>query len=280
MAREQRPQPRHGRAYEEPRRANWIPFPVIVLVIGVIVGVVLTLTRCGSTGAGGQAPAVTTAEPAQPKVVESNNGQATSAEPQTSATTQAAQGSDAIKANPLVTLVNKNHAIPEGWTVTVTTLQNGRQVDERILPSLQQMMDELRALGYDPFVNSGYRSHEEQQSIWDQTIANYVAQGMTQEQAEAETLLAVARPGHSEHEMGLACDICSEQFYEPANKPIQDWLTEHCWEYGWIRRYPPGKEDITGVENEPWHYRYVGVEASTDMHNKGILTLEEYWGEA
>ena len=270
--RSQRPQPRHG-AYEEPR-TNWVPFVVIVVLVGVIVGVVLGLTHCGRTDATGGPAAVTTPAPEQPTVTEGNGGDGQGDAQDAEATREAA-----IKADPLVSLVNKNHAVPEGWTVTVTTLQNGRQVDERILPSLQQMMDELRALGYDPFVNSGYRSHEEQQSIWDQTIATYEAQGMSAEEAEAETLKTVARPGYSEHELGLACDICSEQFYEPANKPIQDWLTEHCWEYGWIRRYPEGKEDVTGVENEPWHYRYIGVDAAKDMHEKGIVTLEEYWGE-
>ena len=262
-----------------------VPLVMAALLVVLLVVSALLIARCDNPGTS----AAVGEDVAQAPAEGDASGEAELVEPSgegTAAESTAAEESEATSASSYapdpadwrLTLVNHTHAVPDGWTVSTVTLLNGRQVDERVIGSLQQMVDELRALGYDPFVNSGYRSHEEQQAIWDQTVNNLLAQGYSQEAAEAETLLTVARPGYSEHELGLAADICSEQFWEPANEPIQTWLTEHGWEYGWIRRYPEGKEDITGVSNEPWHYRYIGVEAATDMHDKGILTLEEYLG--
>ena len=91
------------------------------------------------------------------------------------------------------------------------------------------------------------------------------------------TTLRVADPGTSEHELGLAVDIVdhysdSENIHE--NHALY-WLSEHCWEYGWILRYPPEKSHITGIMFEPWHFRYVGVELAMELKASG-LCLEEY----
>ena len=79
----------------------------------------------------------------------------------------------------------------------------------------------------------------------------------------------VALPGTSEHQLGLSADL--------TGKEANEWLAEHCWEYGFILRYPEGKKDITGIINEPWHFRYVGTRVSLDMKDTG-LCLEEYLG--
>ena len=89
--------------------------------------------------------------------------------------------------------------------------------------------------------------------------------------AREEALKTVSLPGTSEHQLGLAVDIEGEEAHQ--------WLEEHCWEYGFILRYPPEKEDITGISNEPWHFRYVGTDVSMDMKDSG-LCLEEYLGAA
>ena len=93
--------------------------------------------------------------------------------------------------------------------------------------------------------------------------------GMTYQEAYEETLKTVALPGTSEHQLGLSADLTGKE----ANK----WLAEHCWEYGFILCYPEGKKDITGIINEPWHFRYVGTRVSLDMKDTG-LCLEEYLG--
>lgn len=98
-------------------------------------------------------------------------------------------------------------------------------------------------------------------------------------QAYAAAATVVAIPGTSEHNLGLAVDICALDYQilddAQADTPEQQWLMEHCAEYGFILRYPKGKEDMTGIIWEPWHYRYVGVEAAQEISQSG-LCLEEY----
>jgi D-alanyl-D-alanine carboxypeptidase len=88
-----------------------------------------------------------------------------------------------------------------------------------------------------------------------------------------------ARPGTSEHQLGLAVDFVDTRYWtldeKQAELPAQKWLMEHCWEYGFILRYPSEKSEITGIIYEPWHYRYVGREIALEIRDAG-LTLEEY----
>lgn len=173
-----------------------------------------------------------------------------------------------------LTLVNSTHPMPEDWTVELTELSNGECVDSRIYPELQAMFDAARAEGIYPVVASGYRSEDEQAQILEETIQEYLDQGYTQADAEEEALRWVAVLGTSEHQLGLAVDINADGV-NSAGYEVYDWLAEHCWEYGFIRRYPEDKTDITGVSHEPWHYRYVGVDAAREMTENG-LCLEEY----
>ena len=114
---------------------------------------------------------------------------------------------------------------------------------------------------------SGWRSQEEQHEIYIRSLW---------ENGEEFTKQFVARPGHSEHQTGLAMDINSlEQSWGETADGI--WLAAHCAEYGFILRYPQGKEDITGYMYEPWHVRYLGIDLATAITDSG-LTLEEYFG--
>ena len=99
---------------------------------------------------------------------------------------------------------------------------------------------------------------------------------MKEEEARAEALKLVAVPGTSEHQLGLALDIISET--DEDDTATWQWLNENCWRYGFILRYPEEKIQITGITYEPWHFRYVGVEAAQEITEQGI-TLEEYLGE-
>ena len=87
----------------------------------------------------------------------------------------------------------------------------------------------------------------------------------------------VAIPGTSEHELGLAVDINADK-ERSSNEEVYNWLAENAWRYGLILRYPQGKEGITGIDYEPWHYRYVGKEVAKQIYEEGI-TLEEYVGK-
>jgi D-alanyl-D-alanine carboxypeptidase len=122
--------------------------------------------------------------------------------------------------------------------------------------------------------NSAYRGYDTQVHIYNNDVSNLGV-------AEADGL--TARPGYSEHQTGLAVDIgadsgnCSldECF---ADTPEGQWLAANAWRFGFLLRYPADKVPITGFTFEPWHYRYIGIELSTEIHNTGVTTLEEFFG--
>jgi len=171
-------------------------------------------------------------------------------------------------------LVNKDNPVPDDYSVSLTDLSNGKQVDTRIYPALQKMFDDARDSGIDLFVREGYRTREDQQSIMDNRIQEYEAQGYTAEEAEDMAKQYVAIPGTSEHELGISVDINANSNIS-SDDVVYSWLNENAYKYGFIKRYPEDKIDITGINNEPWHYRFVGQEAAKEMKDLGYC-LEEY----
>ncbi len=173
-------------------------------------------------------------------------------------------------------LVNRNHPLPEGWQerLSLTELDNGQSVDSRIYPSLQSMFDAMRADGVYPVVASGFRTAEKQQSLMDEKIASFQSQGYSAARAKEEAEKWVAIPGTSEHQLGSAVDINADGIHS-AGYQVYEWLDKHAHEYGFIHRYPDDKTEITGISNEPWHYRYVGTDAAAEIHRLGVC-LEEY----
>lgn len=162
--------------------------------------------------------------------------------------------------------------------VFLLALAGGERVDERILPALQQLFDAARAEGLYPVVASGWRTGEEQRQIMEDKIEAYRREGYPELLARQAAAQWVAQPGTSEHELGLAVDINPDQTMGTGQE-LYDWLLEHAWEYGFIKRYPADKVNITGISNEPWHYRYVGQDAARAITEQG-LCLEEYLGQA
>ena len=175
-------------------------------------------------------------------------------------------------------LVNRSNPVPEDWDVELVTLSNGRQVDARILPELQAMFDACRADGLKPMVYTAYRSYEDQKQMLLNKYYQFKNQGYSHEQSQIEALKLANYPGYSEHQLGLAVDIDSSNTEVCSNESVWKWVIAHCCEYGFIWRYPSVKTEITGINNEYWHFRYVGVEAATYiMENQ--LCLEEYLQE-
>ena len=172
-------------------------------------------------------------------------------------------------------IVNRWNELPEDYSVELTELSNGQKVDSRIYPYLQEMFDAARAEGIYPVVREGYRTAEEQQEILDDKIQTYINQGYSQSRAERTAKEWVALPGTSEHQLGIAVDINADKS-KCSNEDVYAWLAENAYKYGFILRYPPGKQEITGTSYEPWHYRYVGVEAAQEIYEQGIC-LEEYF---
>ncbi len=129
------------------------------------------------------------------------------------------------------------------------------------------MQQAAAAEGINLFIISGFRSYEMQQATYQGWVNRYGKE-------YADTISA--RPGHSEHQTGLAMDLNSLQFAFADTKEGR-WLAQNCWKYGFIIRYPEDKEDITGYKYEPWHVRYLGEDLAKKVYESG-LCLEEYFG--
>ncbi len=182
----------------------------------------------------------------------------------------------------LLTVVNPWNPLPEDWVCDLVTLSDGRRVDSRCYEAFEEMMAACRDAGYAPFLCSAYRTQETQQSLYDNKVQRLMNSGMGEEEAKVEAAKAVAIPGTSEHQLGLAVDVVDANMQdltdEQENTETQKWLMANSWRYGFIHRYPNDKTDITGIIYEPWHYRYVGKAAAQDIFNRDI-TLEEYVGK-
>ena len=176
-------------------------------------------------------------------------------------------------------LVNPWNALPEDYSLTLQWLPDGHAVDERCYTDLQAMLTACRSEGLSPLICSAYRSQEDQEALFQNKVDRLIAQDYSSRDAAAEAAKAVAFPGTSEHQLGLAVDIVdiNNQLLDESQEDtaVQKWLMEHCWEYGFILRYPNGTSEITGIIYEPWHYRYVGKEAAREIREQGVC-LEEY----
>ena len=165
-----------------------------------------------------------------------------------------------------VLIANKSYSLPSSYA---PGLQSSIQ------DSFNKLKNDASNLGYNLYIGSGYRSY------WDQKIIynNYVNRDG---QANADTYSA--RAGHSEHQTGLAIDVCDRNVWACITSEFDTsdqakWINDNCYKYGLIIRYPKGKSNITGYMYESWHLRYVGVELATKLYNNGDwITLEEYYG--
>lgn len=176
-------------------------------------------------------------------------------------------------------LVNKQHVIPEGYEVNLVNINGSKQVDERIAEDLAAMLDKARSDKVALMIVSAYRSQERQTSLFNNKIHKNMNKGMSYLDAYSAAAGTVTPPGTSEHQLGLALDILgsghsglTENF---ADTEAGKWLKANCADYGFILRYPEGKEYITGIIYEPWHFRYVGKKYAKEIMSRGI-TLEEY----
>lgn len=176
-------------------------------------------------------------------------------------------------------LVNRDFPLQQQPTPELTKLGGGHAVDSRIYPALTQMLSDMQEAGLSPKIRSSYRTHQTQTTLFQRKVRYYRGLGYSSARAQAEAEQWVARPGTSEHELGLALDIVSMRYQtldtRQEKTKEQKWLMEHCWDYGFILRYPNGKSDITGIHYEPWHYRYVGQKAALEIRQMGVC-LEEY----
>ncbi|MDE5584496.1 MAG: M15 family metallopeptidase [Ruminococcus sp.] len=164
-----------------------------------------------------------------------------------------------------VLIANKSYSLPSDFNP---------DLDQTCLNQFYKLQNDASMEGLNIYLSSGFRSYDTQDYIYN----DYVARD-GQEKADTYS----ARPGYSEHQSGLAIDVnqIDDTFI---GTPEAVWLEEHCWEYGFILRYPQSKQHITGYKYESWHIRYVGTDMSYKIHSKAMemgdpyLTLEEYFG--
>ncbi len=179
-------------------------------------------------------------------------------------------------------LVNKQHPVPEDYTFTLGTIKGNMKCDVRIIDELMDMMQAALDDGIKLLICSPYRDYSRQEVLFNRKIDYYMKEGYSYLDSYKLASQTVTVPGASEHQIGLALDIVSNMYSsldtEFGETKAGIWLKEHCDEYGFILRYPLGKEYITGIQYEPWHFRYVGKEAATEIMKRGI-TLEEFLDE-
>ncbi len=160
-----------------------------------------------------------------------------------------------------ILVANKTYKLPSSYNPGSLTTETRAAMNE--------MFTDANSRGLNIYLSSGFRSYDTQEAIYNRYVNK-------DGQAEADTYSA--RPGHSEHQTGLAFDV-NDIDYTFDNTPEAKWLNDNCYKYGFILRYPKGKTNETGYIYESWHFRYVGVELATKLYNNGNwLTLEDYFG--
>ncbi len=183
-----------------------------------------------------------------------------------------------------VILVNRWNPVPEDYIPTLVDLSTsisveGSRVDQSCYEALLAMIADCNKECPKVCVVSSYRTNDHQTSSYKRKVNYYKGLGYSEEDAKEEAGTIIARPGTSEHQLGLAVDIIDTRLWDlteaQADLPAQKWLMENSWRYGFILRYPKGKIDSTGIIYEPWHYRYVGEDLAKELYDLG-MTMEEY----
>lgn len=268
----------------------------LVGVAGVAALAVVGLGLAAATGWGGPANVVTIVAPtasgttAPPSSTPTATGSATPTPSQTP-TASAAPGApttdqpfDIATASSVTVLVNKHYSLnPVDYApkpmVKLTDIDvpsmNDHSLRKDAAEAFKDMYEAALSDGITLDMTSGYRDYALQTELYDGYVDDLGQKGAD---------LTSARPGSSEHQTGLAADISApgesdciltECF---GDTKASDWLVAHSYEYGFILRYPDGETAVTGYEYEPWHYRFIGVEAAAAYHDSGAATYEDFLG--
>ena len=182
--------------------------------------------------------------------------------------------------NGIDILVSKLKPIPEDRIFILEYVVPGKRCDERAVQPMKDMLEAAQKEEIKLIISSAYRDNKRQDELFKQKIKKYMNYGYSYLEAYKKAANELSIPGTSEHEIGLGFDIMSED-HQKLDEAFGDtqagiWLANNSYKYGFILRYPKGKEDITGIQYEPWHFRYVGIDVATSIYNQRS-TLEEYW---
>ena len=193
----------------------------------------------------------------------------------------------ALLDDPRMILVNRTHRITEDYPVETKECGSATAINKTLQTEAAEAFLSMQAAaardGVDVRMQSGYRSVSYQKKLYDNKTQYYRDKGLSEAAAREKAAAIVNPPGCSEHNCGLAADLNSPEHTTLdtgfADTAAFRWLCENAEQYGFILRYPKGKQDVTGIIFEPWHFRYVGVEIATYIMENS-LTLEEYLGVA
>lgn len=300
-----------GYHYKKKRyRLKPLPIFIAILIVLILIALVVFLIKGGSgteesepssnqssSSSSSSTPPNTSKEESEPTVSSEPPSTSTESKPASSKpsnpSSKPASNSDSVIDTSItpktqkdtmwsLLLVNRDHALTGDMNIQKTKFDS-QYVDSRAAGAYQSMYDAAKADGITLFLRSGYRSVSEQTKNYNADIQRNLNKGLAKEEAIKATEQYYARPGQSEHHTGLAFDIITPEYHKTvytlseafAKTEAYTWLTEHCTEYGFILRYPKDKVDITKINFEPWHYRYVGVEHAKFIKVTNI-SLEEY----
>lgn len=179
-----------------------------------------------------------------------------------------------------LTLVNSWNPQTTTYKVKLATLSNGMEVDSRIEEALLSLIEAGRKeAGLDILVYAAYRSKEAQSILFNEAMEVAIDEGESYWEAYQTVTKSIKLPGTSEHALGLAVDLVGRDYQKldikQSTTATAIWLAENCHRFGFILRYPEGKESITGYSYESWHFRYVG-ELAAESIKTAEITLEEY----
>ena len=176
-------------------------------------------------------------------------------------------------------LVNKQHPVPEDYEYNLTYINDSQQIDKRIAGSVAKLLTAAEKSGIELMICSAYRSYDRQTTLFNNKMDKLLKAGLSYFDAYRTASYSVTVPGTSEHQLGLALDIITPGYTALdsgfADTKAGKWLKENAPDYGFILRYPEGKEYITGIIFEPWHFRYVGTQNAKYITENGLV-LEEY----
>ena len=268
------------------RKKNMNGGKLLLWLIAVVLVLILVFNFSGNIHNNDSEPTTSIASIGVTSEVNSsaNNSDASNIQIVNSGVSDTSSGATADTSDYALTLVNATNLLPTSYSPSVKVIADGNtdlnpyslSFDARAVDQLDKLLKDAKQDGVTLYVISAYRAMSKQISLYDAEVARQKSAHpeYSDEQAKAAAGKNVAIPGTSEHQLGLAVDFNSVEITFENTKEFR-WLKENAEKYGFVNRYPKDKTEITGINYEPWHYRYVGIEHAKAMNERGVC-LEEY----
>lgn len=246
----------------------WVLIVLVILVFAGAAGVLLKEKKPNETSVSQNQQASSVTSVSQMAVSQSE--------------TQRPQGVQVSQDDWFMVLASPTHPLTEGFDPETVLIDDaGYYLDSRAAQDFLDMQQAATDAGLQIKVISAFRSAGRQQALYEAEVQELLGTGLTQQQAEEQAQRIEQKQYESDHNTGLSVDLVptykqNKDVNILLKTPEYQWLQQHAAEYGFILRYPEDKQDVTGVEFKPWHWRYVGKEVAQFLKENN-MTLEEYW---